>query len=536
MEKSMILTDVTKCVGCNKCISKCPTLANEAQLIENQNKIHVIDQQCIACGECIHICDHNARTIEDDTEAFFADLKNGKKISVVVAPAARYNFADVGKLFGFLKSCGVHLIYDVSYGADITTWAYIKAIKEHHLTSIIAQPCPVIVSYIEHFQSGLIDSLAPIHSPALCTAIYLNKYKNVTDQIAFLSPCIAKSIEFHDENTSEFISYNVTYVGLKQYFEKNNINLREYKSLPFDNIDGSMGMTFSRPGGLKENVYFYLGSDVWVKQIEGIAHVKKYFKEYEKDRDTHKPLPLLVDVLNCVQGCNFGTGTSNSFTANEVDHRTNCAKSAVTKEDGAKVFSYFDEHLKLSDFARTYTDKSASISEDNVHDVEAIYLSLGKTTEESRHINCFSCGYGSCEKFATAVANGHNHISNCINYSRNKLTEALMDFNSAFDFLKMRVDKTNVDLIGFQNASDSLQEIALFIKIISLNASIEAAHAGVAGKSFAVVATEIKNLSEKSSDIISNIGINKDNIKNSIHDLATSLENIRAQMRALSHE
>ncbi|MEG1317062.1 MAG: methyl-accepting chemotaxis protein, partial [Oscillospiraceae bacterium] len=64
----------------------------------------------------------------------------------------------------------------------------------------------------------------------------------------------------------------------------------------------------------------------------------------------------------------------------------------------------------------------------------------------------------------------------------------------------------------------------------------EAAHAGVAGKSFAVVATEIKNLSEKSSDIISNIGINKDNIKNSIHDLATSLENIRAQMRALSHE
>lgn len=35
----------------------------------------------------------------------------------------------------------------------------------------------------------------PIHSPLLCTAIYAKKYMNITDKLAFISPCIAKKAE-----------------------------------------------------------------------------------------------------------------------------------------------------------------------------------------------------------------------------------------------------------------------------------------------------------------------------------------------------
>ncbi|SHI03792.1 [Fe-Fe] hydrogenase large subunit C-terminal domain-containing protein [Clostridium grantii] len=91
-----------------------------------------------------------------------------------------------------MKSSGVNIIYDVSFGADITTWAYLKAIKDNGLKTVIAQPCPAIVNYIEKYSREIISKLSPIHSPMMCTAIYLRKYADVRDEIAFLSPCIGK--------------------------------------------------------------------------------------------------------------------------------------------------------------------------------------------------------------------------------------------------------------------------------------------------------------------------------------------------------
>lgn len=130
MYKSIINTYEEKCMGCNKCIVKCPVNANDAKIVEGKNKISINPVQCIQCGECIDICDHNARYYEDNTEDLFRQLKNGEKISILVAPAIRHNFNEYKRLFAFLKHLGANLIYDVSFGADITTWAYLKVLKK----------------------------------------------------------------------------------------------------------------------------------------------------------------------------------------------------------------------------------------------------------------------------------------------------------------------------------------------------------------------------------------------------------------------
>jgi len=280
MHKSIINTDEQKCMGCNKCIAKCPVNANDAKVIDGKNKIHINELRCIQCGECIRVCDHGARYYSDDTDEFFQRLKNGEKISVLVAPAVRNNFSDYNKLLGLLKKSGVNLILDVSFGADITTWAYLKAIKEKQISTMIAQPCPVIVSYIQHYKTELLPYLAPVQSPAMCAAIYLKKYKRIDDDLAFISPCIAKTIEFSDDNTHGMIKYNVTISKLKEYIEKNKINLSTYSSVKFDNTPCDLGFAFSRPGGLRENVEFYMGSNAWVKQVEGIDEVLDYFRQY----------------------------------------------------------------------------------------------------------------------------------------------------------------------------------------------------------------------------------------------------------------
>mgnify|MGYP002352332037 CR=1 FL=1 len=208
----VIFTVDDKCVGCNKCIRNCPIVgANISYMVEGENKVRVDQDKCIRCGACIEACSHEARQYNDDTARFFADLRRGKRISVVAAPASRVNFDNHLKLTGFLKSAGVNLVYDVSFGADITTWAYLKAIREKGLASVIAQPCPAIVNYIEKYRPELIANLAPIHSPTLCTAVYLKKYAGSDDSVAFLSPCIGKTDEFRDANTNSLVTYNVTY-------------------------------------------------------------------------------------------------------------------------------------------------------------------------------------------------------------------------------------------------------------------------------------------------------------------------------------
>lgn len=430
-ERDILSTDESKCTGCNKCIFGCPVEgANVAYLANGERKIRVDQKKCIHCGHCIEFCDHQARSYEDDTESFFSDLAKGVKLSVIAAPAIRFNFSDYKKLFGYFKSLGVNIIYDVSFGADITTWAYLKAIKEFKLDSVIAQPCPAVVSYIQKYMPELIDKLAPIHSPMMCTAVYLRKYKNVQDKLVFLSPCIGKIDEINDENTGGLVQYNVTYAKIHEYLVKKGIDLNRYSDSDFEDIGCGLGLTFSRPGGLRENVEFHV-PDAWVRQVEGTEHAYHYLQDFAKRVNQGKRLPLLVDVLNCLHGCNLGTGTDKDSFIDDVDYKMNQLKADKIKDKsknglfkkGYELFSLFDKELKLTDFVRRYTNHAAAVAEANPSPAEYndVFFKLHKNTEASQNINCFACGYGNCHRFAKAVLHGRNFLENCVDYNRHEL-------------------------------------------------------------------------------------------------------------------
>ncbi len=427
----VILLSEANCVGCNKCISNCPISdANVSYTVEGKSKTKTNPEKCIRCGACISACDHQARDFIDDTEAFFSDLKQGKKISIIAAPAMKVNFEDYKKLLGYLKKVGVNAVFDVSFGADLTTWAYLRAIKENNLSSVIAQPCPAIVNYVQKYRPELIGHLAPVHSPMLCTAIYMKKYENISDELAFLSPCIGKYDEINDKNTNGYVRYNVTFTKLKDYLEKNKIDLSAYAEKDFDDIGCCLGYLFSRPGGLKENVEARV-KNAWVRQLEGQNHVYKYLDTYNKSIKSKKALPLLLDVLNCPYGCNFGTATCNEMSIDEVDYKFNTLKNIKSQEKGKSLikkkidwlYDYFDKTLKLSDFMRQYSSNMqiTGAEEPSEAEYDETFRKMHKNTEQSRRVNCTACGYGNCKQMAKAIYNNLNVLSNCIDYDRNEI-------------------------------------------------------------------------------------------------------------------
>ena len=421
------------CIGCNKCIGVCSAVgANVAAIDEDgSNTIEVHPEKCIACGACIDACEHGAREFEDDTQRFFEDLKNGEKISLLLAPAFKANYPDTyKKVLGQLKTLGVNRIISVSFGADITTWGYIKYITENNYMGSISQPCPAVVGYIERYIPEILPMLNPVQSPMMCGAIYVKKYMKVEDKLAFISPCIAKKNEIDDENNEGYVSYNVTFSHLMEYLKEHPVQGKPID----DEIEYGLGSIYPMPGGLKENVYWLLGEDALVRQMEGERHMYEYL-ERNKDKIKNKKLPyLFVDALNCANGCLYGPGTESRKELDEdvfisiqkirSDSKTNSKRSAwgrpgTPSERLAALNSQF-ARLNLSDFIRKYTDRSAECAYEKPSDAQlnSIYNDMLKDTEEKRHLDCGACGYSGCHDMATAIYNGFNCKENCVYFAR----------------------------------------------------------------------------------------------------------------------
>lgn len=431
MNDGLVYTN-EKCVGCNKCISVCSAMGacNSSEPYEGEkSRVEVDPERCVACGACFDACEHKAREFRDDTERFFADLKAGEKISVLIAPAFKANYpARYERILGGLKKLGVRRFISVSFGADITTWGYINYIQKHNFLGGISQPCPAVVGYIERYIPELIPKLFPVQSPMMCAAIYARKELKITDRLAFISPCIAKKMEIDDPNNKGYVNYNVTFDHLMKYAEENKVD----GSPVTDEIEYGLGSVYPMPGGLKENVFWLLGSDVFIRQMEGEKRMYHFLKQ-NKDRIKGGKTPFLfVDALNCENGCICGTGTDPEMS--ETDDalynllkiqesvKKDTKKSAWSRSlTPAKRLAELNKQfakLDLNDYLRKYTDRSAQcrINTPSESELDRIFTSMGKLDGESRSINCACCGYETCRQMATAIYNGFNHKDNCVHY------------------------------------------------------------------------------------------------------------------------
>ncbi|MBQ8592389.1 MAG: 4Fe-4S binding protein [Lachnospiraceae bacterium] len=594
---STICVDTSKCVGCNACVRVCPAGdANIANIDENgQLRITIDEEKCIKCGACIKACTHKARYFEDDTEQFFDDLKHGKEVAVIVAPAMKIAFDGKWRhVLQWLRKQGVKGIYDVSYGADICTWAHLRYLQAHPGEKVISQPCAAIVNYALRHQHDLIPHLSPVHSPMMCIAIYMRKMLGFKGKIAAISPCIAKIDEFHETGV---IDYNVTMEHLKAYMDAKGVELprtKTYSEFEFDAQQGLEGAIYPKPGGLMRNLLIH-APELSVITSEGQDKVYEDLEAYLKEKKEN--LPAVFDVLNCELGCNGGPATGvnyHRFVMNDIMHDVEMYTSKVRKDNTTKKgidkqFAEFDQKLKVDDFIRKYRPHNVNHVKVSEAEINKVFEELGKQTDVDKHFDCHACGYKSCRDMAIAIARGINEKENCHQYVMHSVREErkhikaindevvamnekllviaerlaenidnvrkdaasiretgaksssemsqvssyMNNLNSLNQSILEAMDNINQSISSYDVMTQDVEKIAGKINLLSLNAAIEAARAGEAGKGFAVVATNIRELSESSKASVSSAQENSDSIQQAIDGINVTMDSFHKTIEEL---
>src|SRR6056297_217232 len=407
----MKVLDVVKssCQDCHRCLRSC-----EVGAIGFDDQAWIIEDKCIYCGTCVHVCPQDSKKPFDMKEKLSKFIEADKKVIVSLAPSYLTAYEDFKwyNIIGTLREMGVDLITETAQAAELVAEYFNKKIGEHSKT-LVSSCCPSIINLIEKHYPEMSEYLADIVSPMNLHASLLKEKYGHESKVIFIGPCIAKMDEIENDRTDSKVDAVITFVQFKKLCEENNININEYCSYEIDEGCGEIGGTYPlEQGAVKASE---LLADHDKNQIISGTGVKKS-ERILTDLKEEKIQPKFIELMACEGGCINGPGVESfeSIVSKEIKVNKYAEQKEVKyNSDGLR------KYLNNIDIKRNYKNRKKMYEEPTEAEIRDILKDIGKETPEDE-TNCGGCGYDSCREKAIAVYHGLAQKNMCIPYMKSK--------------------------------------------------------------------------------------------------------------------
>ena len=281
--------DGSQCIDCRNCVNACSVLQNihylelkgkgaNQEIVPTEKK----DFHCILCGQCALHCPVSAAQEQTQWEEVEKNLSNPEIINIAqFAPSVRVSIGEdfqmpygslvTENIVSSLKMLGFQYVFDVNFGADLTTIVeaeeLLERIEKGGDLPMYTSCCPGWVNYVEHYHPEIIPNLTSSRSPHIHSAGAIKTYwaeqmkvdpKKI--RIVSIMPCTAKKYEAIRPEMKIKGMFPVDNVITTREFsfmlKKNNIDLKKVKKRKADNPLGEYSggaAIFGGSGGVMES-------------------------------------------------------------------------------------------------------------------------------------------------------------------------------------------------------------------------------------------------------------------------------------------
>ncbi len=394
---SCIALKKSNCKNCHKCIRHCPVKA----IRFSGNQAHIIEDECILCGQCFVVCPQEAKQIVDETEKVKVYIQSGLPVYVSLAPSfiANYDGVGINAMREALTALGFAGVEETALGATIVKREYERMLDEDSRDVVISSCCHTINLLIQKKFPTMLKYLADVVSPMHAHCRDLKK-RYPGAKTVFVGPCVAKKDEA--KLTGGMVDAVLTFEELTNWLKAEGIEPKP--DMDFD--AESRARFFPTTGGIlktmrqPQNGYTYMA-------LDGVENCMAALRDIESGKIHH----CFIEMSACVGSCIGGPVMEKYHRSPIRDYMS------VSNYAGERDFDLAQpESLELRKVMHPITVGTKMPTET---EISAILRQMGKY-RSSDELNCGSCGYETCREKAVAIFQGKAEISMCLPFLKDK--------------------------------------------------------------------------------------------------------------------